>query len=93
MRFVEQAIVLQGNAHHQADWRAWTRFSETELPPHIAQIALQALSGMALHVEELIIDDRTEPAEAARLENDLGYIADIESALTEFLYEPTRAYN
>jgi len=92
MRLVELALDQQGDARQLAEWRSWIRYSETELPPHVAQVALHALSGMALSIEDRITQDDTDPVVAAQLENDLGYIAEIEAVLSGHLYEPLRAY-
>jgi hypothetical protein len=91
VRLVEQAIVLQRNSRKKDDWLAWLS-SGSEITPHIAHIAIQALSGFALSIEERIEGGDLSSALVANLENDLGYIADIEADLTGYLYEPERAY-
>jgi hypothetical protein len=47
---------------------------------------------MALRIEAQVADDAINSAEAAQLENDLGYIADIEAVMLEHLHQPFRAY-
>jgi|SRR5580658_7778082 hypothetical protein len=86
-RFVALALTEQGNDRQQAEWRVWADSPEREMPPHLAQIALHALSGMALRIGDRIADEATNPTEAAQLENDLGYVADIEIVLLEYLHQ------
>lgn len=91
-RFIELALTQQ-DAHRQlAEWHHWASGPNPDLSSYLAQVALHAMSGMALRIEEQIVDDRVESAEAARLENDLGYIADIEAVLLEHIGQPFRAY-
>jgi hypothetical protein len=92
MRFVELALAQQGDERQRTEWQSWIRYSDTELPSHVAQVALHALSGMALTIEDRIAQEDTDAITAARLENDLGYIAEIEAVLSHLLYEPVRSY-
>lgn len=91
-RFIALALAQQGDQRQEAEWRAWADDPEQILPSHLAQVALHALSGMALRMEDRIADDATNSAEAAQLENDLGYITDVEAVLLEHLRQPVRAY-
>ena len=86
-RFVALALTQQGNQRQQAEWSVWADNSEREMPPHLAQIALHALSGMALRIEDRIADAATDSTEAAQFENDLGYVADIEIVLLEYVHQ------
>jgi hypothetical protein len=93
VRFVDQAIGLQGNPRQREDWLKWAQHSDNApLPSHVAQIAIQALSGMALFIEDRLESGDLTSTEAASFENDLGYIMDIESDLANSLHEPERAY-
>jgi hypothetical protein len=93
MRFVEIALQRQGDERQQADWQSWNlRRQDDEMPSHIAQIALHALSGLALAFEARIDSADTDAMTAAQLENDLGYIAEIEKALSNHLWEPARSF-
>ena len=91
-RFIGLALAQQGDQRQEAEWRAWDHGPEQMLSPHLARVALHALSGMALRMEDRIADDATGSAEAAQLENDLGYITDVEAVLLEYLHQPVRAY-
>jgi hypothetical protein len=92
MRFIGLALAQQGDKQHEAEWRAWADSPEEALSPHLAQLALHALSGMALRADDRLADDATASAEAAQLENDIGYIADVEAVLLEHLHQPMRAF-
>jgi len=91
-RFTGLALAKQGDQRHEAEWRAWADDGGQILPSHIAQVVLHALSGMALRMEDRIADDATDSSEAAQLENDLGYITDVEAVLLEYLHQPVRGY-
>jgi hypothetical protein len=91
-RFIGLALAQQGDQRQEAEWRAWAAKPEQDLPSHLAQVALHALSGMALQMEDRIAGDATASAGAALLENDLGYITDVEAVLLEHLRQPVRAY-
>lgn len=91
-RFIELALAQQGDQRQQAEWRAWAGGPDQDLPFHLAQVALHALAGMALRLEDRIDDDATDSAEAARMENDLGYIVDVEEVLLEYLHQPVSAH-
>jgi hypothetical protein len=91
-RFIGLALAQQGDQRQEAEWRTWADNPEQNLPTHLAQVALHALSGMALRTEDRIADDATTSADAAQLENDLGYITDVEAVLLEHLRQPIRAY-
>ena len=90
-RFIGLALAQQGDQRQEAEWRAWTESPE-QMPGYLAQVALHALSGMALRIEDRIADSATDSAEAAQLENDLGYITDVEAVLLEHFCEPLRAF-
>jgi hypothetical protein len=82
-RFIELALARQGSSKAAAEWHSWMRYSDTEIPPHVAQLAIHALSGLSLSLEAEIAKEDVSDTIAAQLENDLGYIADIEVSLTE----------
>ena len=90
-RFIAQALSEAGDHRRQADWRGWADGPSCDLPPKLARVALQALAGMARRIEDRIDDQALDSAEAARLENDLGYIADVEAMLSERLRQPVYA--
>ena len=90
-RFIALALTQTGDRRQQADWRAWADGPSRELPPKLARVALRALAGMARRIEDRIADQALDSTEAARLENDLGYIADVEAMLSERLGQPVYA--
>ncbi len=92
LRFIGLALAQHGNQQQQAEWRTWASKPARDLAPHLAQIALHALSGMALSFEDRIADAATSSSEAAQLENDLGYISVVEAILLEHINQPIRAY-
>jgi hypothetical protein len=92
LSFIDAAFAAQGQERELAEWQSWLRYSDTELAPHVAQMALHALSGYALALEAQIMSDQTDDAIAAQLENDLGYIAEIEALLVNRLSDPLPAY-
>jgi hypothetical protein len=47
---------------------------------------------MALRFDDRIADESTHAAEAAQMENDLGYVVAVEEALLEYLQQPAPAY-
>lgn len=91
-RFIGLALDQFGEPRHKTQWAAWTASPSRELVPHLAQIALHALSGLALQLEDRIGDEATPPQLAAEMENDLAFVADIEELLLEQLRQPIRAY-
>jgi hypothetical protein len=91
-RFIVLALAQQGDRRQQDEWQNWVAGPNDDLPAHLAQVALHALSRMTLRIEALIADGETDSGKAAQLENDLGYIADVEAVLLEHLDQPSRAY-
>jgi hypothetical protein len=92
-RFIALALSQSGDERQHAAWQAWTGIPDQTLPSYLAQVALHALSGMALRLEDRIADETTDPAAAAQMENDLGYIVDVEEVLLEHLRQPVPAYS
>ena len=92
MRFITLALDQSGDQRQQTGWHAWTSDPEQTLPGYLAQVVLHAMSGMALRLEDRISDGTIDPAEAAQIENDLGYIVDVEEVLLEYLHQPVPAY-
>jgi len=92
VRFIAQALDEGGDQRRQTEWQSWTKDQSQPLPSYLAQVALHALSGMALRMEDRIADKATDAAEAAQMENDLGYIVAVEEALLEYLQQPAPAY-
>jgi hypothetical protein len=92
MRFIGLALIQGGDQRQQAAWHAWTADPDQILSCYLGQVALHALSGMALRLEERLAGDGTDPAEAARMENDLGYIVDVEEVLLDYLRQMVPAY-
>lgn len=91
-RFVAIALAQQGDEAQQTAWRVWADGDDPTLPSYLAQLAVHALSGMAMRIEQRIADEAVAAAEAAQLENDLGYIADVETVLMDYVQQPMRAY-
>jgi len=92
-RFIALALAQQGDQRQEADWRVWASGTDPDLPFHLAQVALHALAGMALRLEDRIDDETTDSALAAQMENDLGYIVDVEEVLLEYLHQPVQAHS
>jgi hypothetical protein len=92
VRFIAQALDEGGDNRRQAEWQSWTNNQSQTLPSYLAQVALHALSGMALRFEDRIADEATDAAEAKQMENDLGYVVAVEEALLEYLQQPAPAY-
>jgi hypothetical protein len=93
VRFINIAIRKEGDARNSEEWNSWVESYESEtstkeIPSHVAQIALHALSGLALTIERALADTRVDPGDAVVLENDLGYIADLENFLSGCLFVP-----
>jgi hypothetical protein len=91
-RFIGLALDQHGDRGRADEWHAWDAKATAELPPHIAQVAFEALSALVLWADNRIADVDTTSADAARLENDLGYIADIEAVLSDHLPKSSRVY-
>jgi hypothetical protein len=84
-RFIGVAVANLDDAHRAQVWLSWDAASSSEdPPPYVTQIAIYALSNHAIFLEDrlLAIDDA---AQAAQIENDLGYIADVERFLAQSL--------
>ena len=80
------ALALRGvdDAGHSDEWLRWASGSRRSIEPHTAQIAVNALSHYALRLEDDL--RRTEDSsEAARIENDLAYVGDLEADLAELV--------
>jgi hypothetical protein len=92
IRFIGLALDQGGDKRRQAEWQSWVEAQTKPLPSYLAQVALHALSGMALRLEDRIVDESTAAADAAQMENDLGYIVTVEEALMEYLQQPAPAY-
>jgi hypothetical protein len=92
VRFIARALDEDGDKRCQAEWQSWTKDQSQPLAPYLAQVALHALSGMALRLEDRIAGESTVAAEAAQMENDLGYVVAVEEALLEYLRQPAPAY-
>jgi hypothetical protein len=84
-RFISLAIATLGDAHRAQVWHSWDAAATSDAPPpYVAQIAIHALSNYAIHLEDRILG-MDDAAEAAQIENDLGYVADIERFLAQSL--------
>ena len=92
MRFVGLALDQDGDQRRQAAWQAGIGDQNQPLPPYLAQGALHALSGMALQLEDRIAGEGVGSAETAQIENDLGYVVDVEEALVQYLHQTAPAY-
>jgi hypothetical protein len=92
VRFIAQALDEGGANRRQVEWQSWTNDQSKPLPSYLAQVALHALPGMALRFDDRIADESTHAAEAAQMENDLGYVVAVEEALLEYLQQPAPAY-
>jgi hypothetical protein len=89
VRLINVALSKGGDERSVKEWNSWMSSYETmpaEIPPLIAQIAIHALSGLALNVERALLDNKIDPNHTAELEGDLGYIADVEASLSECLF-------
>jgi hypothetical protein len=96
LRFIDIALRKEGDARNAEEWSGWVKSADSdalpnEIPPRVAQIALHALSGLALHIERALADESVDPGTAVGLESDLGYIADIEGSLSELLFVPLQS--
>jgi hypothetical protein len=96
VRFIDIALRKEGDARNSEEWSSWVKSSDSEalpneIPPRVAQIALHALSGLALNIERALADNSVDPNTAAALESDLGYIADVEASFLGFLFVPLQS--
>jgi hypothetical protein len=92
MRFIALALNHSGEPRQRIAWDTWAGDPDQPLPAYVTQVALHALSGLALRIEERIASDTVDAAEAAQMENDLGYIVDLEEVLLADLNKPVPAY-
>jgi hypothetical protein len=90
-RFIALALTQQGDERQIEQWHAWTLSGTSAVPAHLAQIARRALAGMSRAIEQQLEFASTSSTAAAQMENDLGYIADIEAYLAETLQRPVAA--
>lgn len=88
MRFIDLALRKEADERNSSRWYSWAKSPDTEMPSYVAQIAIHALSSLALSLEKAIEDGKIDPRTAAEFENDLGYIAAVEASLTECLLTP-----
>lgn len=93
LRMIGRALAQNGDQRRQAAWDLWASDPARDMPSSLAQIAIHALSGMALRIEERVVDPATPSLEASQLENDLGYIVDLEETLLGYLNPRIPAYS
>jgi hypothetical protein len=92
IRFIALALDETGDHRRKAAWHAWSGDPAQALSPYLAQVALHALSGFALRLEDRVGEEGLDPTVGAQIENDLGYIIDVEEARLEYLQHPVTAY-
>jgi hypothetical protein len=92
LRFIASALEHGGEPRQKVAWHAWAGEPDQPLTAYVAQVALHALSGLALRLEDRIASDTIDAAEAAEMENDLGYIVGLEEVLLAYLNKPVPAY-
>lgn len=90
-RFVTHAMASFASRDERVEWRAWTETGSREIPPDLACAATRALSALGRSLEDRIADAALDPEEAAMLENDLGYIADLEASFSGMIDRPVHA--
>jgi len=80
-RLIAEAVRALPDGRSRDRWRSFAESARDELPSDVAVIVLEALQGMARHLEERLGATALDEDQEADILNDLGYIRAIEAGL------------